>query len=95
MLPIVCYKLKDDLNRKWTLYDLADRLLIKGWQIPAYPLPKDLGNVIIQRIVCRVDLSKNLAEQLIRDMKVAINDLNHATILVESQNLSVPHGFTH
>ena len=95
MLPIVCYKLKDDFSGKWTLYDLADRLLIKGWQVPAYPLPKDLNNVIIQRIVCRADLSKNLAEQLIRDLKVAINDLNHATILVESQNLSMPHGFTH
>ncbi|MDO4534412.1 MAG: glutamate decarboxylase [Clostridium perfringens] len=95
ILPIVCYKLKDDINEKWTLYDLADRLLMKGWQIPAYPLPKDLNNVIIQRIVCRADLSKSLGEQLIRDIKVAVKDLNHATILVESQNLSIPHGFTH
>ncbi|WP_300350500.1 glutamate decarboxylase, partial [Clostridium sp.] len=48
-LPIVCYKLKDDANVEWTLYDLADRLLMKGWQVPAYPLPADLQDVIIQR----------------------------------------------
>lgn len=39
-LPIVCYKLREDINCDWDLYDLADRLLMKGWQVPAYPLPK-------------------------------------------------------
>ena len=28
-LPIVCYTLKEDLERKWNLYDLEDRLLMK------------------------------------------------------------------
>ncbi len=64
-LPIVCYKLKEDANVEWTLYDLADRLLMKGWQVPAYPLPENLKDVIIQRIVCRADLGHNMAEQLI------------------------------
>ena len=45
-LPIVCYKLRDDVNVDWTLYDLADRLLMKGWQVPAYPLPADLQDTI-------------------------------------------------
>lgn len=29
-LPIVCYKLKDNINVNWTLYDLADRLQMRG-----------------------------------------------------------------
>ncbi|GAA0065400.1 MAG: glutamate decarboxylase [Clostridium perfringens] len=95
-LPIVCYKLKDDVKVNWTLYDLADRLLMKGWQVPAYPLPKDLQNVIIQRFVCRADLSRNLADLLIRDLKAAIEDLNNARILSKTQvdNKGV-QGFTH
>ena len=72
-LPIVCYKLR---------YDLADRLLMKGWQVPAYPLPADLQDTIIQRIVCRADLSHNLAELYLRDLKAAIEDLNNARVLL-------------
>ena len=52
-LPIVCYRLKNEDDVQWTLYDLADRLAMKGWQIPAYPLPVNLQDTIIQRIVCR------------------------------------------
>ena len=93
-LPIVCYKLRDDVNVDWTLYDLADRLLMKGWQVPAYPLPADLQDTIIQRIVCRADLSHNLAELYLRDLKAAIEDLNNAIVLNQKSKTRV-QGFTH
>ncbi|HAT4137681.1 TPA: glutamate decarboxylase [Clostridium perfringens] len=93
-LPIVCYKLRDDVNVDWTLYDLADRLLMKGWQVPAYPLPADLQDTIIQRIVCRADLSHNLAELYLRDLKAAIEDLNKARVLNQKSKIGV-QGFTH
>ena len=93
-LPIVCYKLKEDANVDWTLYDLADRLLMKGWQVPAYPLPEDLKDTIIQRIVCRADLSHNLAELYLRDLKAAIEDLNNARVLKQKDKVGV-QGFTH
>lgn len=93
-LPIVCYKLRDDVNVDWTLYDLADRLLMKGWQVPAYPLPADLQDTIIQRIVCRADLSHNLAELYLRDLKAAIEDLNNARVLNQKSKAGV-QGFTH
>ncbi|ELC8456654.1 glutamate decarboxylase [Clostridium perfringens] len=93
-LPIVCYKLRDYVNVDWTLYDLADRLLMKGWQVPAYPLPADLQDTIIQRIVCRADLSHNLAELYLRDLKAAIEDLNNARVLNQKSKTGV-QGFTH
>ena len=93
-LPIVCYKLRDDVNVDWTLYVLADRLLMKGWQVPAYPLPADLQDTIIQRIVCRADLSHNLAELYLRDLKAAIEDLNNARVLNQKSKTGV-QGFTH
>lgn len=93
-LPIVCYKLKEDAKVDWTLYDLADRLLMKGWQVPAYPLPADLQDTIIQRIVCRADLSHNLAELYLRDLKAAIEDLNNARVLNQKSKTGV-QGFTH
>ncbi|NME84123.1 glutamate decarboxylase [Clostridium sp. SM-530-WT-3G] len=93
-LPIVCYKLKEDANVQWTLYDLADRLLMKGWQVPAYPLPKNLQDTIIQRIVCRADFNHNLAELFIRDLTAAIEELNNARVLNKKSKTGV-QGFTH
>lgn len=95
-IPIVCYKLKDDAPLQWSLYDLADRLMIKGWQVPAYPLPENMQDQIIQRFVCRADLSADLATLLIRDMKMAIEELNNAHILVNGRDTNKgAQGFTH
>ena len=95
-LPIVCYRLKDENAVDWTLYDLADRLAMKGWQIPAYPLPINLDKTIIQRIVCRADLSHDMAELFIRDLKAAIKDLNNANVLVHGKKSeNKRYGFTH
>lgn len=94
-LPIVCYRLKEKSNIKWNLYDLADRLAMKGWQIPAYPLLENLNHIIVQRIVCRSELGYNLAELLIKDFKIAINDLNNAHILFHEEENQGRYGFTH
>ena len=95
-LPIVCYRLKDENAVDWTLYDLADRLAMKGWQIPAYPLPINLQDTIIQRIVCRADLSHDMAELFIRDLKAAIKDLDNANVLVHGKKEeNKVYGFTH
>lgn len=89
-LPIVCYGLKDDANVDWTLYDLTDRLAMKGWQVPTYPLPVDMTNVNIQRFVCRADLSMQMAVDLIEDLKYGIQQLNK-----ENVQTSGKKGFTH
>ncbi|MGY3767011.1 glutamate decarboxylase [Vagococcus vulneris] len=94
-IPIVCYKLKDDAKVEWTLYDLADRLLMKGWQVPAYPLPADLDKQVIQRFVCRGDLGENLAEALIEDFKQCIKDLDNARVLYHDKGDVYTYGFTH
>lgn len=94
-LPVVCYELKES-NKEWTLYDLSDRLQMKGWQVPAYPLPKNLENIVIQRIVCRADLSYDMAELFIRDFKNSINDLDNSVILVHGKKVEPKvYGFTH
>lgn len=71
-IPIVCWRLRDDANVAWTLYDLSDRLRMHGWQIPAYPMPANLQHVTVQRIVARADLSMPLAIKFVDDMKAEI-----------------------
>lgn len=94
-LPIVCYALRADANVKWTLYDLADRLQMKGWQVPAYPLPADLENIVIQRCVCRADFSFNMAVAFAEDLTQAIEDLNNARIVSLEEPTREKKGFTH
>lgn len=94
-IPIVCYKLKDDANVKWNLFDLADRLQIRGWQVPAYPLPSNLENTTIQRFVCRGDLGMNMADAFKRDLTQAIDELNKANVSMYANSDEKVHGFTH
>ncbi|CEF51573.1 glutamate decarboxylase [Lactococcus garvieae] len=94
-LPIVCYKLREDRNCDWDLYDLADRLLMKGWQVPAYPLPKNLEDNIIQRIVIRADFGMNMAYNYVQDMQEAIEFLNKAHLKYHNNPKNKVYGFTH
>jgi len=71
-IPALCWKIKDGVDPGFSLYDLADRLRTRGWQVPAYSLPADCQNVVIQRILVRHGVSRDLATMLLADMKRAI-----------------------
>lgn len=75
-IPIVCWGLKDDANVEWSLYDLSDRLRMNGWLVPAYPMPADMQDLTVQRVVARQDFSMQLAIKLIEDMKKEIDTLS-------------------
>lgn len=93
-LPLVCYKLKNE-NQKWTLYDLSDRLLMKGWQVPSYPLPKNLDKQVIQRIVVRSDFGMNMAHDFIEDLTAAIKELENSHLVFHEETEIKNYGFTH
>ncbi|MGQ2384064.1 glutamate decarboxylase [Lactiplantibacillus plantarum] len=86
-LPINCWKLADDANVGWTLYDLESELAKHGWQVPAYPLPKNRDDTTISRIVVRPSMTMTIADDFIDDLHLAINDLNKEH--PASQNISV------
>ena len=94
-LPLVCYKLAEDSTRQWTLYDLSDRLLMKGWQVPSYPLPKNLDHQIIQRIVVRSDFGMSMAHDFIEDLKAAIKELENSHLVFHKETEIKNYGFTH
>ena len=94
-LPLVCYKLAKDEARRWTLYDLSDRLLMKGWQVPSYPLPKNLEYQVIQRIVVRSDFGMNMAYDFIEDLKEAIKELENSHLVFHEETEIKNYGFTH
>lgn len=68
-IPVFAWRLKGDKERNWTLYDLSDRLRMRGWLVPAYPLPDNLTGRTVQRIVVRNGLSMDLAESLLKTIR--------------------------
>ena len=74
-IPALCWQLKPGADPGFTLYDLADRLRCRGWQVPAYALPPHRTGQVIQRILVRHGVSRDLAGILMRDIVQAIEHL--------------------
>ncbi|WP_255683944.1 MULTISPECIES: glutamate decarboxylase [unclassified Xanthobacter] len=69
-IPALCWKLKDNASIGGsTLYDVADRLRSRGWQVPAYSMPAHREDLVIQRILVRHGVSRDLASLLVDDTK--------------------------
>jgi glutamate decarboxylase len=71
-IPATCWKLKEGVDAGFNLYDFADRLCNRGWQVPAYSLPAHCEDVVIQRILVRQGVSRDLASMLVQNMWEAI-----------------------
>jgi glutamate decarboxylase len=68
-IPALAWRIKKGFDTGgYTLYDLADRLRSRGWQVPAYSLPANCQDLVIQRIMVRHGVDKDLGSLLIGDM---------------------------
>lgn len=78
-IPVFAWRLKDGHTENWTLYDLQDRLRMRGWLVPAYPMPADLEQITVQRIVVRNGLSMDLASDLLDAITAEVAHLDALT----------------
>ncbi|QES46838.1 glutamate decarboxylase [Streptomyces venezuelae] len=74
-LPAVSYALTDPEGAGFSLYDLSDRLRMRGWQVPSYPLPADRDDTVIQRVLIRHGVTRDQIALLVEDMRRAIDHL--------------------
>ncbi len=76
------------------MFDLADRLRIKGWQVPAYTLTGTASDIPVQRILVRQGVSRDLAGLLLDDFREAIAHFDkHPIVTPMTKEESV--GFSH
>ena len=75
-LPALSYSLKEG-DWGFTLYDLSDRMRMRGWQIASYPLPNNRQNTVIQRIMIRHGVSRDLVSLLLADLKRCVEYFKH------------------
>jgi glutamate decarboxylase len=74
-MPLVTWT-TDDRERAWDLYDLSAKLRERGWQVPAYPMPADITDVTVMRVVFRNGVSMDLTRMLLDDIAAAIASLD-------------------
>jgi len=68
-LPVFAFKLADPAAT-YSVFDLSERLRMRGWLVPAYTFPENLTDTAVIRIVIRNGFTRDLADLL-------LSDLNH------------------
>lgn len=70
-IPAISWTLnKDDVG--YSLYDLSDRLRMRGWQVAAYSMVPNLQETVVMRLVLRHGFSFDMAELFVEDVKRSI-----------------------
>jgi glutamate decarboxylase len=75
-LPVFAFKLRDEVTG-YSVFDLSERLRMRGWQVPAYTFPDDMKDVAVMRIVVRNGFSMDLANLLLDDFRLHVRVLQH------------------
>ncbi len=93
-IPAVTWRIKEGEDPGYTLFDLADRLRVRGWQVPAYPLTGSASDVTVQRILVRQGFDRDLASILVDDFaaSVAHFDQHPVSVAMTSEEAG---GFNH
>jgi len=73
-IPGLCWELKDATSSSFTLYQYADRLREKGWLVPAYSMPPNREDLVIQRILIRHGFTWQMAEELLVEMQAVLDE---------------------
>jgi glutamate decarboxylase len=71
-IPAVTWRIREGEDPGYTLYDLADRLRERGWQVPAYTLTGTASDIVVQRVLVRLGVSQDLTSLLLDDFRDAI-----------------------
>ncbi len=72
-IPAVSWTLKPGAKAKFSLFDLSDRLRMRGWQAAAYTMVPNIVDVVVMRLLFRHGFSRDLAEGFLDDLKRALD----------------------
>jgi glutamate decarboxylase len=91
-LPVVAFTLSPSVT-KYDVFALSRKLREHGWLVPAYTMPPKRDDLAVLRIVVRNGFSHDMAELFLRDLRTAVDWLDHlqGTMPAEEQ----PSGFHH
>lgn len=94
-IPAVVWRLDETAESAgFSLYDFADRLRSRGWQVPAYSMPAHREDLVVQRVLVRRGVSRDLAGLLVDDMKRALEHFSGHPVSAP-MNETEAGGFSH
>ncbi|EFF76032.1 hypothetical protein [Achromobacter piechaudii] len=64
---------------------MADRLRSRGWQVPAYSMPADRQDLVVQRILVRHGVSRDLACLLLEDFRRSMDYFAKHPVAVQGE----------
>jgi glutamate decarboxylase len=76
-LPVFAFTLDDPGAAGFTVYDISEKLRIRGWIVPAYPMPPGLQELSVLRVCVRNGFSRDLASIFLADLQHATDHLRH------------------
>ena len=69
-IPALSWTIKDGFDTKgYTLFDLADRLRMRGWQAASYTMLPNREDLVVQRVLVRHGMSMDLGMLFVEDVK--------------------------
>ena len=74
-IPAISWTIKAGTEAGYSLFDLSERLRIRGWQVAAYTMPPNITDVVVVRLLIRHGFSRDMADMLLADIGRAIGHL--------------------
>ena len=74
-IPAVSWTIKDGAKAGYRLFDLSDRLRMRGWQVAAYTMLPNITELVVMRLLIRNGFSRDMADMLLEDVRHAIAHL--------------------
>ncbi len=93
-IPAVSWRLKENADVNFTLYDFEDRLRMRGWLVPAYSMPANRNDMVIQRILVKHGFSYDMANLLVKDMKHTMDYFDRHPVAIHMTH-DEAGGYTH
>ena len=93
-IPTVTWRIREGEDPGYTLFDLADRLRTRGWQVPAYTLTGTASDIAVQRILVRLGVSRDMASLLLDDFRDAVGHFGKHPVTVPMSK-EESSGFNH
>ncbi len=81
-IPAVTWKIREGAAPGYSLFDLADRLRNRGWQVPAYTLTGEASGIAVQRVLVRQGVDRDLASLLLADFEAAVEHFDRHPVSV-------------
>ncbi len=91
-IPAVCFRIREGVDAGYSLYDLSERLRLRGWQVPAFALSGGMSDVVVMRLMCRRGFEMDFAQLLLNDFRNALTYLKaHPSVAYIAKQNSFKH----